>query len=1250
MCVDGCKLIEKGESGGWIGWMWRSTPAGDDSEVALSFTQQEKEAERITWKAFEIAPFTTDKEKLLNDPQYVLTPACSEGKALIDLNPATQNLMRVYFLQGGQVLIFVEESEGGERQCSIYLSPKLGSDLSTAIPIMKLRRRFDLVCFDEKTRFIALYHSDISSIKVYRLDDTFRHMDWTGSDIRLSEYFLRWMDFVKGKNEVVFIDDQSRVRICEVSQSALVRPGNTHLGSNPILKALVSAQCSCLLVLRSVPKLSAELDVTDMHESEENVEENVDVTMESATVTGKNRCSKQQELVIDVYKLDDTIVHVRSLDLEMLENDVNASQITLVSFETQQHLVVQQKTPSIVSSKILRIISASDTCRIQSVTRTGDEKESDASTASQDTPGPVLDYIPHVFDKYATSPALAADGKSLKLVLLTRSSVPLHGGSPSGLREKCLKYIRSSLDKLRREKGKDFSGLNVEPTFFDVSEADILDAIAQRLGNTKAEIPQSTTMGSWIRRLVCFVPIQIARAENNSLQPMNDGLHLSTTADFVDAISLANLVRFGLYEAAINEWTGPIKVISSMGKQSSGKSAACTSCWISKALEASKEASKKALEASIFNAAISNLTIFNKKDFHLDKETEAIFQRFQNGVSLVKADSKLFKGLFYMAIKDVDSSDVEDLKREFYSKIQQICSKSQDNFLTKMYGGSVEISAMPFFNRPEFHESIKDIAAVLEEITSSYSSGKSFLRDVKLILSQITTKDWSSIDSKRVALRISLLQEHLKSAVNMGCIQNDGWQPLISFDDQEQIADGPFVFDGEEFLVPDHQLELIPGKGCRDIDDVLQHVTERFREKFVRDGKDDEVWHLKLEKFISALVERRKTRVMDWLHQNTVDFSTGGDFQKLKLEGLSLMSEVERNLLLCSCVAELCNMHCKAQGRGHVHLLPCLGGIDNQPACLKIFDGCRHETCQYGPDVDVPKDELTHTAFWEHLRFEDPCSAEERKEFDLCAHRCKSDEHDPPAGFATSAATIAQHASFCTEPLWHDTVARGDTRFPTGYITDDGHHFNCDHTKDVSSNVIFIIDRSGSMQQQDIRPTMTKFSGDRLGCVYEAITRFIRTRHMTIQEDVVSVVLFNGQAQTAVQLETLREDIVDKLLGYSADGCTTYSSGLSEAEKILKISAQDAVLSSKCPTIVFLSDGGNNGGTDPLYHIRQMKALDPRLRVHTIMFGTDPDYKILQDMASAGDGSYECSLDEVQLSRRFEGLAKSLKTQVASLM
>ena len=66
-------------------------------------------------------------------------------------------------------------------------------------------------------------------------------------------------------------------------------------------------------------------------------------------------------------------------------------------------------------------------------------------------------------------------------------------------------------------------------------------------------------------------------------------------------------------------------------------------------------------------------------------------------MNLWKNDENIFKGLFYISLKDVDISDVEELKIEFHFKLLQISKRSHEFFLTKMYGGMVELGAMPPF-------------------------------------------------------------------------------------------------------------------------------------------------------------------------------------------------------------------------------------------------------------------------------------------------------------------------------------------------------------------------------------------------------------------------------------------------------------------------------------------------------------------------------------------------------------------------
>ena len=61
--------------------------------------------------------------------------------------------------------------------------------------------------------------------------------------------------------------------------------------------------------------------------------------------------------------------------------------------------------------------------------------------------------------------------------------------------------------------------------------------------------------------------------------------------------------------------------------------------------------------------------------------------------------------------------------------------------------------------------------------------------------------------------------------------------------------------------------------------------------------------------------------------------------------------------------AELCHMFCKTLGRGHIHVVNCK---KDETKCPNQVSGKRrHETCQYGPDVNISKDDLVHEAYWD---------------------------------------------------------------------------------------------------------------------------------------------------------------------------------------------------------------------------------------------------------------------------------------------
>ncbi|KAH9312708.1 hypothetical protein KI387_027743, partial [Taxus chinensis] len=220
---------------------------------------------------------------------------------------------------------------------------------------------------------------------------------------------------------------------------------------------------------------------------------------------------------------------------------------------------------------------------------------------------------------------------------------------------------------------------------------------------------------------------------------------------------------------------------------------------------------------------------------------------------------------------DVDASDVEDLIQEFDEKFDQICSKSKQNFIVKMYGGKAEIIAMAPYNRSEYYQqSLSELAQTVNKTDYTYDNGSTFSRDLKLIISQIAAKDWSPIDSKRVAMVVDNIRRNLIDAICMECLSvtnaNEA-QTLANFDTQEEVPDLPIVVGNLSSNILDTGLRLASSKNG--IRDVLSQLRSRLEFVLPRKGNNGESWHSMFEKFLEAITERRRARVQEWISINT---------------------------------------------------------------------------------------------------------------------------------------------------------------------------------------------------------------------------------------------------------------------------------------------------------------------------------------------------------------------------------------------
>ncbi len=187
-----------------------------------------------------------------------------------------------------------------------------------------------------------------------------------------------------------------------------------------------------------------------------------------------------------------------------------------------------------------------------------------------------------------------------------------------------------------------------------------------------------------------------------------------------------------------------------------------------------------------------------------------------------------------------------------------------------------------------------------------------------------------------------------------------------------------------------------------------------------------------------------------------------------------------------------------------------------------------------------------------------------------------------------------------------------------------------------SFHFVFVLDESGSMS-------------DEWSSLQNAYQGFL-TRRNDDQggDDHFTVVLFDDTKRTICQQQRLAN--TPRSLPELKSGGTTYSEGLKEAAKAM---AADRTASSI--VMIFMSDGGNGDGEDPLALIRQFKqsyGKNHNFMCHTVGFGSDiapgsSEAQLLANMASAGGGQAYSAKDAVQLKTVFGNIAANSTTSDA---
>ena len=488
-----------------------------------------------------------------------------------------------------------------------------------------------------------------------------------------------------------------------------------------------------------------------------------------------------------------------------------------------------------------------------------------------------INYIYWLYTKFPSDDLLATKQAVVNFWI----TIPIY---EINTRSKILHEVNCILGKIQKTR---------KPTnYLSVQDDHIEDSVSK----IKTMEITGTPMGSFLKRLITFVPIQIARCQSNEFSILENGQTVSLDSVNV-AFDLMEKINLGFYESIFNAWNGNIKVISSMGKQTTGKSytlnhltgssfniagTRCTDgCWMTvkehedclyvildfEGLGSFERTEQDDMLLSLFNSAISTTTIF-KTEKRLDRDVDKMFNKINMGSDQLKGNDKVFKGKFIIVINDVAEQDVKDTPKEFEEKISNIVSRSENNFIKKLYNSDFEIMAFPAFESRDYYESTANLLSIVqEEIEPVFTSGPEFLGTVKLLMAKLAINDFSPLDRQQIDERVRFIRSILPFAIHFGQISEDNPKKkeldLRSFDDstfrislQKEIvlnSIGTVTLNDFETIFKENQLD----------DSVMQFlaISEPNAENF-------HDWREGLQSFVSEAIQFRFERVKQWLEAN----------------------------------------------------------------------------------------------------------------------------------------------------------------------------------------------------------------------------------------------------------------------------------------------------------------------------------------------------------------------------------------------
>ncbi|KAG1720811.1 hypothetical protein EDB19DRAFT_1646869 [Suillus lakei] len=468
--------------------------------------------------------------------------------------------------------------------------------------------------------------------------------------------------------------------------------------------------------------------------------------------------------------------------------------------------------------------------------------------------------------------------------------------------------------------------------------------------------------GEWLVDILCLIPIHIAVTRENRFIPLKDGVYspeLEKSLLGADVNRIVDHLSFGWYESLFQSYMAkkPVKVVSSMGEQSVGKSFSLNhlvdtsfagsamrtteGVWMSAtptkdalvvALDFEGTIERSAQEDTLlvlFNTAISNLVLF-RNNFALSRDITGLFQSFQSSSTVLDPASNpsLFQSTLVIIIKDVVDSDKAEITREFALKFQQIVQDEQEaNFISRLHAGQLNIIPWPVIESQEFYKLFPTLKRRLDKQKLTHNTAGEFLHVMKTLMAKLKANDWGALSQSMASHRAQLLLAMLPNALAFGLQEvNPDLELLKNLDDDVPIG------------IPDTSSEfsLAGGPQSSSREDALQVLSHAWGDYDTRHRLPDNLWIENLIAHLDSLVDLRVAHVREWISSNVARFQSGqASIDELMRTFESATVDLKSNLQLCKLKCGSCELLC-VQSRLHDGQHDCR----TSHACIHSCDFC----------------------------------------------------------------------------------------------------------------------------------------------------------------------------------------------------------------------------------------------------------------------------------------------------------------------